>query len=120
MKLLNRILAYLPTKLPIGMTDFHNWADSIIDLTGPIADANSLKWALAVAILHLGETAAYKPKMYFVHRLLKGASNQVVSQVIQDIKNAQKAAAEAASKELQNQVEATIPSQEVAVSNGQT
>jgi len=103
---IKRILAYLPTRLPVGMTEFNKWSNSIIELVGPIADETSLKWALAVAVLHLGETASSKPKMYFVRKLLKGAANQVVSQVIQDIKEAQKAAQDAAKKQQEEQQQA--------------
>lgn len=78
----------MPTKIPTGMAEFEAWSDSIIDLVGPIANRQDLKWVLAVSVLHMGETAAFVPKRYFVKRILKGAANQVVSQVVQDIKNA--------------------------------
>lgn len=100
------------------MTEFHKWADSIIELTGPIADTSSLKWALSMSVLHAPEAAAYLPKMYFVRRLIKGAANQVVSQAVQDLKAAQKAAAEARAEAEQQQVEVTTSQKEVVTASG--
>lgn len=91
MKLLcKRILSYIPTPLPVGLTEFHAWADSIIELAGEFADRDSLKWALASNILHYkSNSISSVPKAFFVSSLRKAAANQVASQVFTDIKEKQ-------------------------------
>lgn len=109
-KFLNKALSYLPSPLPVGMTEFNTWADSIIDLSGQFADPDSMKFAISSIIMHLDSTRSFVPKHYFVKCLRKVAANQVAGQVFQDIKTRQqeaalKAQAEAAAKT----VEATTP-----------
>lgn len=98
--LLKRLLSYLPSRLPVGMSEFDTWSSAIIALTGPIADNDSLRFALASQIMHQGAAKGSIPKSFFVNSLRKAAANQVASQVFQDIKikqqDAQKAALEAA------------------------
>lgn len=88
-----RLMAYLPTNLPVGMTEFNDWSDSIIALSGKYADEDSMKWALATMVLHGDASSGRLSKIYFVHRLRKTAANQVASAVFQDIKLKQEAAA---------------------------
>lgn len=95
-QLIKKTLSYIPTPLPIGMTEFDTWANSILDLSGRFADDDSLKFALASMIIHLGPQRSAVPKNYFVRSLKKGAANQVASQIFQDIKSKQQAALEAA------------------------
>lgn len=97
-----RITAYLPTPLPVGVTEMDAWMDDIIALAGPYADADSMKWAIATMVLHMGSnkdgsSRAYVPKMYFVNGLRKSAANQVASAVFQSIKAKQQAAEATAS-----------------------
>ena len=89
MVMINKLLAYLPSKLPVGMTEFEAWASSIIALSGKYADEASMKFALASMVIHADAKYGSLPKMYFVKRLRKVAANQVASQVFQDIKTAQ-------------------------------
>lgn len=107
--MLKRLLAHLPSKLPQGLTDFETWATDIIETYG-MPNNDSVKFALAVQILHLPATAAYKPKAYFGHTLIKGAASQVAGQVMQDLKAKQAAEIEAA-KQTQG-TEATAPTPE--------
>jgi hypothetical protein len=100
--LLKRLLSLLPTKLPVGVTEFHAWADSIIQLSGKYADEDSLKFALASMIMHLGAQRGSISKNYFVRSLRKVAANQVAGQIFQDIKTKQQEEQKAA-----NQAEAT-------------
>lgn len=81
-----RILAYFPSRLPVGMTEFNTWADSIVELTGPLADKTSMMFALASILIHADSKHGALPKKYFVDRLIKSAANQVASQIFQDIK----------------------------------
>lgn len=94
-ELVKYALSYLPHKLPVGLTEFHNFSDSIIELSGEYADRDSLKFAIATMILHAGEARGSLSKQYFVRRLRKVAANQVAGQVFTDIKEKQKAAQEA-------------------------
>ncbi len=97
MKQIKRLLSYFPSKLPTGVTAFNKYADEVIELTGPIADTDSLKWAIANQIIHLPPQTASKPKQYFVRSLMKAAANQIASSFFQEIKlKQQKAAQEAA------------------------
>ncbi len=97
-----------PMPLPTGMTEFETWSARIIAKVGPLADEDSLKFALCSQIMHAAPTSANVPDSYFVNALRKAAANQVASQVFQDIKNKQKAAQEAEALAAQSQpVEAT-------------
>lgn len=84
-----KILSHIPTSVPVGLTEFNNWADSIIELSGNVADADSMKYAIASQLIHLPHTASKVPKNHFVKALRKAAANQVASQVFQDIKQKQ-------------------------------
>lgn len=93
-RLYHHAAALVPTKLPRGLKEFDDWANSVIDLYGA-PNNDSVKFTLAVMILHLGETTSHKPKLYFGRALGKTMSNQVVSQIIQDLKSKQEAARKA-------------------------
>ncbi len=88
-KLIKRLLSYLPTPLPVGVSQFESFADSIIELSGPYADVDSMRFAIASMIIHADHKNAALPKNYFVTRLRKSAANQIASQVFQDIKTRQ-------------------------------
>ncbi len=88
-KIVNKLLSYFPTSLPVGLTEFNKWADSIIELSGKFADEDSMKWAISSQIMHLGPQRSSVPKNYFVQSLRKAAANQVAGQVFQDIKTKQ-------------------------------
>lgn len=101
-KAVKRFLAYLagffPSAVPIGRTDFDTWATSIID-TYQFPDNDSVRFALASIVMHMGPTSAYKPKYYFALVIKAGAAKQVAASVFQDIKNKQVAEAAAKSSE---------------------
>jgi hypothetical protein len=97
MKLLLLMRSFFNRKLPVGVTEFHEWADRIILLSGKFADEDSMKFALSSALIHMDSKIAAKPDQYFMALMRKAAANQVASQVFQDIKVKQaKAAADAA------------------------
>lgn len=89
--LIKRLLSYLPSKLPVGMTAFHEYADEVIELASQFADPDSMKFALANMIMHLPITRDRVPKNYFVKCLRKTAANQVAGQIFIDVKTAQDA-----------------------------
>ena len=96
-----RFISIFPSRLPVGMQEFNTWADDII-FAYDLPDNDSLRFGLATAILHLESSAkieinfgiikltipssAFKSKRYFAQIMLKGASNQVASGVMQDLK----------------------------------
>lgn len=87
-----------PVPLPIGMSDFNTWAESIVALSG-LPDNDSVRWSLAIMILHLPAEKARVPKQYLADCLRKSAANQVAAGVVQELKTKQeqaKAAQEAA------------------------
>lgn len=86
---IKRLLSYLPSKLPVGLTQFNTFADSIIELSGQYADDDSMRFAIASMIIHLPAGKATVPKAFFVNGLRKSAANQVASQVFQDVKTKQ-------------------------------
>lgn len=101
MKLLNLVLTKLkvfynnlrmriPSRLPVGMSEFETWANDIISVSGKFADEVSMKFALATQILHLPAQSKMVPKKFFIDSLHKAAANQVASQVFSDIKQQQK------------------------------
>jgi hypothetical protein len=108
-KLLNKVkqviahlLAYLPSALPIGMTEFDEWAKSVLALTN-LPDNDSTRFTLASIIPHQDKGAFLTPKIKFAHLMLKAASNQIAFGVMEELKAKQLAAAAA------KQAEATAP-----------
>jgi hypothetical protein len=101
---------YFKTPLPIGMAEFDEWADSILNTYG-YPNNDSTRFALAAMIMHLGQTEGYKPKRFFVLCLRKGAASQVAGATIQNLKAKQeaekKAALESAAVEQKKNAEAT-------------
>ena len=89
--MLKRLMSYFPTKLPVGVTEFDKWADSILDLSGRYAKEDDMKWALANMVIHADSKFGALPKNYFVNRLRKAAANQIASNVFQTIKLKQEA-----------------------------
>jgi thiamine pyrophosphate-dependent acetolactate synthase large subunit-like protein len=90
--------SFFKRDLPVGATEFHKWANNIIDLGGKFADEDSLKFALASAVVHAKHDSSALPDQYFIRLLRKAAANQVASQIFQDIKVKQAAALEEANK----------------------
>lgn len=89
--------------LPVGMTEFNEFADRIISLAGKFADEDSMKWVLASSILHADAKKSRFSDQYFIDVLNRAAANQVASGVMQEIKE-RKAKQEAEAKQ---QAEAT-------------
>ena len=83
------------------MTQFEAWSESILELSGPMADRDSMLFAVASILIHADSKYGSLPKSYFVNRLRKSAANQVASQVFQDIKVKQQKLAEETAKAAQ-------------------
>lgn len=92
-----KLLAWVPTPLPVGLTAFNVWVDDVIKTYGlPYND--SVRGALAVMVIHSGETTFYRSKRYFGMKLLKGATNEVAHALFMEVKNKQAAESKAASE----------------------
>ncbi len=81
-----------PRPLPMGVKEFHEWSDRIIAGAMIHADAPSLKFALAEMIMHLKPTDSHCADAHFIHSLRKFAANQVAYAMMQEIRDARKAA----------------------------
>jgi len=81
------LMSYLPTHLPMGMSEFYEWSDSMIKIANfPTNSRDDINYVLATLILHLGPTASHKPKQYFIRAIKAGAAKQIASGVFQEIK----------------------------------
>ncbi len=87
--LIARLSALVPTRLPTTPAAHVAWAESICALAGYPCNS-SFQQALAIMLLHLGPTVAYKPKEFFIRSLHKAAVNQVASGVIEQIREEHK------------------------------
>jgi hypothetical protein len=78
--------------LPLGRQEFEEWSDRIISgCLIPGATSESLKFALADMLLHLGPTESHKEDAFFIHALRKCAVNQVADSMRKEIRDATKA-----------------------------
>jgi len=110
---IKRLLNHIPTKLPQGMTEFETWANDIID-TYEMPSNDSVKFAIAVAILHLKSDEGSKPKAYFGNILLKGAASQIAQAIMQDCKARQEELIKKQAEEANKPVEVTTSPDAVA------
>lgn len=103
--IINYLLAYLPSSLPVGMTEHEAWAKSVIALTS-LPDNDSTRFTLASIVPHQGKGEFLTPKIKFAHLMQKAAANQVAFGIMEELKaKQQRLAAEEAAK----QAEATAP-----------
>lgn len=93
-KILELVLSYVPTKLPVGMAAHDEWAKSIISMTS-VPDNDSTRFALASMVMHLSPTSSKKAAQYFIRALDKGAANEVAHAVLMKLKDKQDAARKA-------------------------
>ncbi len=94
-----RLLAYLPTKLPLGMAEYEQFVKDIRSLLDSRLDAlpdDDISFVIAANITHGGPTVDRLPKQRFVRVINAAAAKQVAGQAFQDIKKRQLAASEAA------------------------
>jgi hypothetical protein len=91
-----RVLSYFPSKLPVGMSHYKTWSDSVVKLIGPIANNEDLQFCIASEVIRLGPSVCSISKNYFVKRVRSGAAKQIAGAVFTEIKENQKAAQKAA------------------------
>ena len=82
--------------LPIGKTQFDEWADRIIKASLVEADYESLKYILCERLQHIGPTDAFREDAYFILQLRTIAVKETAFNIFQEIKrNREKKLAEA-------------------------
>lgn len=107
---LNYFLGFFPKALPVGVTAFSTWVDSLIDtynLTA-IMTKRDAQYTLAASIISGGGATAYKSNFTFYLILRAAAAKQIAGAKFQEIQSelrAEQQAAIAAAK----QAEATAP-----------
>jgi hypothetical protein len=119
MKMLKVLMSFLPSPLPVGMTEFETWAQSIRDIAGPGLEnvpQDQFRWVLSSAIQHLKHTESSVPKRYFVHVIRKGAATQIAGAVFMEVKLSQeKAMAEAKAAQQKLSDTADLTAEEIAL-----
>jgi len=93
-QLIQYLLAFIPTTLPQGMTEFEIWSDNILNLY-KLPNNESTKFALATMILHLPSGKSKVSKRHFGESLKKASANEIAAAVMQNLKAKQKARIEA-------------------------
>lgn len=109
---LAHVASYFPSTLPIGMTEFETWADSICLLLPKGLDSvprEDKHWVIASAIQHLPSTSKRVSKQYFIRIIHKGAASQIAAQVFMNVKEQK----ELKKKQLEAQQAAATPTQGV-------
>lgn len=106
-KVLVKLSHLIPTALPIGVTEFNDWADSILEANPDLPNNDSMRFALATMVLHLESTSkvevnllivklqiptsGIKSKHFFAQSLRKSASNQIAAAAMHELKEKQQA-----------------------------
>jgi hypothetical protein len=88
---LKKQLGLWPQKLPVGISEFDAFAKKIFAIY-EIPDLPSYRNAIATMIMHLPPTVDKMPLVYFGRSIKKAQSNQIAYEIIQQIKEAEKAA----------------------------
>lgn len=96
MRILRVLMSYVPTRIPTGMTLYQTWLDSIKELSGPIADSDSLEWVISNEVMRLSSTRDRVAKAFFVKSLRKYAANQLAAATVMKLKQKQEDAAKVA------------------------
>ncbi len=78
-------MGFLPSRLPLGMTEFDDFCTSIFK-TYSLPDLPSYRHAIASMVMHLGPTTANKPKWFFAKSVRKAMANQIAYENIQKLK----------------------------------
>lgn len=87
--------AFFPSQLPQGMTEFNEFADSIIDLYDFPKDNDGYINMIATMIQHFDRTVHATSKYNFSRLMRKAVANEVAYYVIQDLKLKKKKESEA-------------------------
>lgn len=105
----NKLLAYYPRRLPVSVPQWDVFQARIIDIAGPMADADSMAFVIATNIINSSPERDRMPDILFVKHLRKAAAKQIASYVFQDIKAKQ----DTARRQAAQQAEVTAPPETV-------
>ncbi len=86
--LIDLIWGLLPQPLPLGMAEFDLWTTRIIRTYG-LLDNDSVRFALATMIMHVGPQSSRKSPLYFAKTAKKGMANQIAHGYMQNLKEKQ-------------------------------
>lgn len=92
------LLSYLPTALPENEPAHLAWSDSILELAGYPGN-DSVRSAVASMVLHLDAGRTRASKQSFVAQIKRSIANQAAYNIMNDIKEKEKAARERQLKE---------------------
>lgn len=115
LKTLKFVRGFFPKRLPTGLKDFDAFAAMIFDVYN-LPALPSYKHAVASMIMHLGPTTAYKAPWFFAISVKKAMANQTAFEIIQQIKEAEKAQ-QLIEAEKQTQPGEATPEQAIAVND---
>jgi hypothetical protein len=114
-----KIQDFFPTRLPVGLTSFNNWCDRLLFTYFPASSEtlppgeDSFRFSIAAMILHMDSQKSKVPNRYFGKAIVKGASNEVASFVMRDLKERRDALIE------QQRAEATANTAGTSSASGQ-
>lgn len=94
--IMNYLLSFLPSPLPVGATAYDKWLLEIQALVGPIADEMSIQWVISQEIMRLNPGRDRVPKRLFVKLLRKYAANQIAANKVLELKKRQEEISKAA------------------------
>lgn len=85
-KLFKQFLGLFPTNLPVGMTEFNEWADSFFEIYDlPTDNKDSVYHTLAAIVIN-GGSQTHRRSKYFCYATLKaGAAKQIAGAVFHEI-----------------------------------
>lgn len=95
-----RIRALFPSQLPVGVSEFNNYCDKIIDACGFPNDP-SYRHTIGTMIMQLSPTTDKKSTQYFIKSIRKAMANEIAYFVIMQIRD------ERAAKEKEEKLAAT-------------
>lgn len=98
-----RLMSYVATPVPVGLTEYKAWVASILELAGPLADQESMEWVVAQQLTNTKPDAARVPKALFVNTLRNAAAKQLAVYEFQNIKQRRDDKAAEAAKAAQEQ-----------------
>jgi hypothetical protein len=87
--IIKRILSNISTSLPVTKAEYDSWLESIVELTGPIADKASLEWVVSNEVMRAQSGKDTIPKAVFVRALRKFACNQLAANKVLELKEQQ-------------------------------
>lgn len=85
---IKRLLAHIPSPLPVGMDEFNAWAASFLELYDlPTKDLRSIKWILATNLM--GVKSSRVSKHHFYKVIMIASTKEIANAVFYIIKTEQ-------------------------------